>query len=195
MRGDEEYGTRLLVPRVRQLHPFQHYFLTIRHAALHNYEPRVVHYTRQLMNAIEKNLGKPMNVSKWFNYYSFDVMGDLSFGKSFNMLVDGKDSYILSQLHGDMASVGIFIHLTWLFPFFKRIPGVNKEYLKFWRFVEGSVVERIQVGISRNRCDEADARNCRIHQIGQTCFHGSSMPTTKAPRRSKTGLILQVMHI
>lgn len=150
MRDDEEYGTRLLVPRVRQLHPFQHYFLTIRHAALHNYEPRVVHYTRQLMNAIEKNLGKPMNVSKWFNYYSFDVMGDLSFGKSFNMLVDGKDSYILSQLHGDMASVGIFIHLTWLFPFFKRIPGVNKEYLKFWRFVEGSVVERIQVCTSQN---------------------------------------------
>ena len=35
-----------------------------------------------------------MDVSKWFNYYSFDVMGDLSFGKSFNMLVDGKDSYI-----------------------------------------------------------------------------------------------------
>ncbi|RJE20916.1 Cytochrome p450 [Aspergillus sclerotialis] len=116
--------------------------------ALRNYEPRVIHYTNQLINAIGKGLGKPMNVSKWFNYYSFDVMGDLSFGKSFNMLVDGKDSYILSQLHGDMAKVGIFIHLTWLFPFFKRTPGLNKEYLKFWRFVEGSVVERIQVCIS-----------------------------------------------
>ena len=46
-----------------------------------------------------------------------------------------------------MAINGIFIHLTWLFPFFKRTPGLNKEYLKFWQWVEDRVVERIQVCI------------------------------------------------
>ena len=25
-----------------------------------------------------------MNASAWFNYFSFDVMGDFAFGKSFN---------------------------------------------------------------------------------------------------------------
>ncbi|CEJ54952.1 Putative Cytochrome P450 monooxygenase [Penicillium brasilianum] len=56
-------------------------------------------------------------------------MGDLSFGKSFNMLVDGKAAYILKQLHSDMKSIGLFSRLTWLFPFFKRIPGLNADYL------------------------------------------------------------------
>lgn len=113
--------------------------------ALRDYEPRISHYTGQLMQAIENELGTPMNVSRWFNYYSFDVMGDLSFGKSFNMLVDGKDSYVLTQLHGHMMRIGLFSHLTWLFPFFKRTPGLNAEYLKFWRWADGRVKERIQV--------------------------------------------------
>ena len=107
--------------------------------ALRDYEPRVSHYTDQLIQAIEKDLGNSMDVSRWFNYYSFDVMGDLSFGASFNMLVDGQDAYILKQLHADMKGIGLFSHLTWLFPFFKRIPGLNAEYLKFWNWVEGRV--------------------------------------------------------
>ena len=35
-----------------------------------------------------------MDVLRGFNYYSFDVMGDLSFGKSFGVLVEGRDGYI-----------------------------------------------------------------------------------------------------
>ncbi|KAL3462033.1 cytochrome P450 monooxygenase [Aspergillus heterothallicus] len=112
--------------------------------ALRDYEPRVSHYTDQLIDAIERNLGSTMDVSKWFNYYSFDVMGDLAFGESFNMLVDGKDAYILTQLHGDMKMIGLFSHLTWLFPFFKRIPGINADYLKFWEWVTDRVNGRIK---------------------------------------------------
>lgn len=113
--------------------------------ALRDYEPRVSHYTEQLIGVIETRIGKPMDVSRWFNYYSFDVMGDLSFGKSFNMLVDGKDAYILKQLHADMKMIGLFSHLIWLFPFFKRIPGINADYLNFWKWVDTQVEDRIEV--------------------------------------------------
>ncbi|KAJ5805507.1 Cytochrome P450 [Penicillium pulvis] len=112
--------------------------------ALRDYAPRVSHYTELLIQNIHSELGRPMDVSRWFNYYSFDVMGDLSFGKSFDMLVDGKDAYILKQMHADMKNVGLFSHLTWLFPFFKRIPVLNTNYLKFWSWVDKHVEERIQ---------------------------------------------------
>ncbi|OKP14021.1 Tryprostatin B 6-hydroxylase [Penicillium subrubescens] len=112
--------------------------------ALRDYEPRVSHYTGQLIDAIEKQLGSSVDISRWFNYYSFDVMGDLAFGKSFNMLIDGKDAYILKQLHTDMKSIGLFSHLTWLFPFVKRTPGLNADYLKFWTWVGERVNGRIQ---------------------------------------------------
>jgi hypothetical protein len=95
-----------------------------------------------------------MEISRWFNYYSFDVMGDLAFGESFNMLVDGKDAYILKQLHADMKSIGLFSHATWLFPFVKRIPGLNAEYLKFWSWVGERVNSRIKVSSSFCRVKE-----------------------------------------
>lgn len=42
------------------------------------------------------------------SYYSFDIMGDLAFGNSFNMLKDGKDNYFLSTTHMNMVLIGIF---------------------------------------------------------------------------------------
>lgn len=85
-----------------------------------------------------------MDISQWFNYYSF-VMGDLLFGKSFNMLVDDKDAYVLKQLLINMRSIKLFSHMTWPFPFFKRISRLNAEYLKFRTWVGERVKSRIQV--------------------------------------------------
>ncbi|KAL2826293.1 cytochrome P450 [Aspergillus cavernicola] len=112
--------------------------------ALRDYEPRVSHYTEQLLAAIGERVGGPMDMASWFNYYSLDVMGDLSFGKPFNMLIDGQDTYFSKQQHADMKTIGLFSHLTWLFPFFKRIPVVNAEYVRFWGWVGEQVEERIK---------------------------------------------------
>ncbi|KAH8690164.1 putative cytochrome P450 oxidoreductase [Talaromyces proteolyticus] len=117
--------------------------------ALRDYEPRVSRYTNQLLSVIQQNSGNPIDVSRLFNYFSFDVMGDLAFGKSFNMLIDGRDDYFLKQLHADMGSIGYFSHLTWLFPFFKRIPVLNADYLRFWKWVGDRVQERIKNTPSR----------------------------------------------
>ncbi|KAJ5963151.1 Cytochrome P450 [Penicillium waksmanii] len=98
----------------------------------------------QMLFAIEKSVGAPMNMTDGFNYYSFDIMGDVAFGKSFNMLIDGKEAYILKQLHMDMQSVGLFSHLSWLFPFFKRTPRLNADYLRFWKSIGEQVNERVK---------------------------------------------------
>ena len=44
-----------------------------------------------LQDANVSTVGKPMNIAKWFNFYSFDVMGDLAFGKSYKMLKSGEE--------------------------------------------------------------------------------------------------------
>ncbi|KAJ5263364.1 cytochrome P450 [Penicillium angulare] len=112
--------------------------------ALRDYEPRVVHYASQLIQKIQKHLNKPMDMTRWFNYYAIDVMGDLSFGKSFDMILDGKDKYFYTQLHADMKMIGLFSHLMWLFPFFKIIPLINADYLKFWGWLDDQVQHRRQ---------------------------------------------------
>ncbi|KAJ5717872.1 cytochrome P450 [Penicillium malachiteum] len=83
-----------------------------------------------------------MNMTQWFNYYAIDVMGDLSFGRSFDMVADREDKYFYTQLHTDMGMIGLFSHLLWLFPFFKRIPGINADYVKFWGWLAAQVQYR-----------------------------------------------------
>ncbi|OGM48310.1 putative cytochrome P450 oxidoreductase [Aspergillus bombycis] len=112
--------------------------------ALHDYEPRVSKYTDQLLQVIHKNAGKPINITPWFTYFSFDVMVDLSFGKTSNMLVDGTESYILRTIRTDMAKVAYFSHLPWLFPFTKRVPFLNSNYLRFWEWIANQISERAE---------------------------------------------------
>jgi hypothetical protein len=75
-----------------------------------------------LQNANVSAIGKPMNVTKWFNFYSFDVMGDLAFGKSYKMLESGEKHWSLQLLSEGMDSIG-FNFPTWFFPVLIAIPG------------------------------------------------------------------------
>ncbi|PYH91424.1 cytochrome p450 monooxygenase [Aspergillus ellipticus CBS 707.79] len=110
--------------------------------ALRDYEPRVAHYTDQLLAHLEETKGKPINMSDWFSFYSFDVMGDLAFGKSFDMLQTGVKHYFMNSLHADMTNVGVLGHLPWIFPIFKVTPGLNYEHKRFWEWVDKQVEER-----------------------------------------------------
>lgn len=86
-------------------------------------------------------------MARWFNYYSFDVMGDLTFGKSFEMLITGKDSYMLETLHKDMQSMGPFLHAMWILPFFKMIPILNASYITYFKWLNRQVDIRTKVCI------------------------------------------------
>lgn len=110
--------------------------------ALRDYEPRVAQYTDQLLEQIHKTEGNPINMSTWFNFYSFDVMGDLAFGKSFNMIKDGIVHYYMKAVHTNMLAVAAFSHLVWIFPLFKEIPGLNHDHLKFQKWLDQQVDQR-----------------------------------------------------
>ncbi|EFX00659.1 cytochrome p450 monooxygenase [Grosmannia clavigera kw1407] len=127
--------------------------------ALHDYEPRVARYTDQLLEQIDAHVGQTFNLADWFNFYSFDVMGDLSFGKSFNMLQHGVRHYFMKSLHSDMDNLGLFSHLLWLFPIFKATPILNTEHHRFWAFVRTQVHERME-----NKPDHPDVLSWLIDE-------------------------------
>lgn len=51
--------------------------------ALREYEPKVRAHNHELLEQIRKREGQAMDMSTWFNLYSFDVMGSLAFGKDY----------------------------------------------------------------------------------------------------------------
>ncbi|KAK7423226.1 hypothetical protein QQZ08_009122 [Neonectria magnoliae] len=110
--------------------------------ALRDYEPRVARYTYQLLDKMEETKGLPFDASTLFNFYSFDVMGDLAFGKSFDMVKNGVVHYFMKSVHSNMLAVSAFSHLVWMFPLFKEIPGLNYEHVKFQKWLSQQVMER-----------------------------------------------------
>lgn len=76
--------------------------------ALREYEHRVTGFTDDLTSQLNARSGEPVNASRWMNYYAFDMMGDMAFGKSFDMLKTGEKvcnilpSAIRSLIFGSM---------------------------------------------------------------------------------------------
>ncbi|KAF7556322.1 hypothetical protein G7Z17_g1549 [Cylindrodendrum hubeiense] len=113
--------------------------------ALRNYEPRVAKYTDLLLSKIEASAGKPMDATLWLNFYGFDVMGDLAFGKSFNMLNGGVAHHYMKLMH-TMTVFGTSLgRFPWAFLLTQYIPFVNMAYKKFIKWLKLRVKARIEL--------------------------------------------------
>lgn len=121
--------------------------------ALRNYEPRVEHYTEKLVAHIDSHTSqgqsqgqlKPLDASLWFNFYSFDVMGDLSLGESFEMLDRGEVHYAMRTLHTFMFMLGVFGHIMYAFRVIGYLPVLGAENKRFKAWVAEQVEKRIEV--------------------------------------------------
>ena len=69
-----------------------------------------------MLDTIAKAKGKPLNMAELFNHYSFDVMGDLAFGRSFDMLTTGETHWAIKLLNEGMDPMG-FAFPPWFLPF------------------------------------------------------------------------------
>ncbi|KAM5364617.1 hypothetical protein ACJZ2D_011398 [Fusarium nematophilum] len=118
--------------------------LTQGHAALREYEPRVVEYTNQLLEVIEAAKGKPIDASLQFNLYGFDVMGNLAFGHDFKMIQSQKLHPSMELLHSSTKIVGVFSHTPWLFLLLKSLPGMVSEYQNFEKWLRSQMAKRIE---------------------------------------------------
>jgi len=83
-----------------------------------------------------------MNMSLWFNLYSFDVMGQLAFGKEYGMVRAGKRHWALDLLSEGMKTAGFKIPV-WLFRVIAAIPGLAAGMHKFLRFSQEEMQWRV----------------------------------------------------
>lgn len=54
------------------------------------------------MERLAESRSQSINASKWFNYYSLVVMGDLAFGRDFGMLKSGQQHWAVVLLNDAM---------------------------------------------------------------------------------------------
>ena len=117
--------------------------------ALRGYEGRIKVYNDLLIEKIGEQSGKPVNASKWFNLYSFDVMGDLGFGEPFDMLKSGEEHWAIGLLNAGMDPMGFWFPI-WFFRTIIAIPGATKDYFRFIHYCTDQIVKRISKGKDAN---------------------------------------------
>ncbi|KAB8360826.1 hypothetical protein FH972_024560 [Carpinus fangiana] len=110
--------------------------------ALRDYENRVIGYAEQLMENMKSYGGQALNASKWFNYYSFDVMGDLAFGQPFDMLTKGQTHFAIDLLQKGMEALAFAGTVPWFFYILSAIPGIGADYHTFIRWCDDQVTRR-----------------------------------------------------
>ena len=83
-------------------------------------------------------------MATWFNLYSFDVMGDLAFGESYNMLESGEMHWSLKILREGMDPFG-FNFSTWFFRLLSVIPGASAGFFKFVSYCNQQLDDRMKI--------------------------------------------------
>jgi hypothetical protein len=102
------------------------------------------------MSQLAKNAGEPMDVSAWAMYFSFDVMGEVGFGKDFNNLVSGVEHPAIQGVHSHMSLLGTMGQIPWLLNVLSCIPGAASGYTEFFSFCAGQIRDKHRVSI----CDQ-----------------------------------------
>jgi tryprostatin B 6-hydroxylase len=114
------------------------------------YEERVTKYCSQLEQQMAGSVGNVINLSSWFHFFSFDVMGDLSFGKSFNMLQTGKKHFAIDLMDNGMTLLGLFTPTPWLARIGFSIPGVATGWKKMFVWSDEQMRERLESKAERS---------------------------------------------
>lgn len=124
--------------------------------ALRGYEERIKVYQDQLIAQIEKSGDNGIDMTKWFNLFSFDVMGDLAFGKPFGMLLSSEAHWAIKLLVEGMEVVA-YMFPTWFFRTAVSLPKLMDDWLRFIDYCSQKLDERMNVrNITRASCQHAD---------------------------------------
>ena len=121
---------------------------------LRGYEERVVLYQNKILAQMSDSNGKSINVTEMFHQYSFDVMGDVSFGTSFNMLQSGGNHWAIKLLRRGMEPLGLMFP-TWCFRLLLAIPGATGDWFAFKDYCCQLLDDRMKVS--------RPSRSCRLN--------------------------------
>ena len=110
--------------------------------ALREYEPKVRAFNEKLVERVREHKGSTIDMRKWFNLYSFDVMGKLAFGKDYNMLDSGERIWALDLLAKGMEAAPPRLP-AWIIRILLTIPFATRGFYRFLRFCHDELEWRV----------------------------------------------------
>ena len=113
--------------------------------AINGYHPRVVAHLDAFERKLADQQNQAINMTDWFNFLSFDIMGDVSFGTEFNLVETGKIHFAIKMIRAGAIPVGLMTPVPWLFRLVSSIPGAMRTFHQLIRWSKEEAVRRLQV--------------------------------------------------
>lgn len=118
--------------------------------ALRDYELEIQSFNDKFLQKIGEHGDKPVNLTKWFNLFSFDAMGLLAFGRDYGMLDKGEKPHELDMLDEGMQPLAYRLP-SWFFRMLTQIPGLSAGYQKFVDFCVQELTWRVKNAHEKKR--------------------------------------------
>jgi cytochrome P450 len=101
--------------RMRRLlaHAFSDRALREQEPLLHLYADLLV---QKLREQLHHSRPEVVDITRWYNYTTFDLIGDLAFGEPFHCLKDSKYHWWVSIML-DAVKLSVYLKVLWFFPF------------------------------------------------------------------------------
>ncbi|KAI1784220.1 high nitrogen upregulated cytochrome P450 monooxygenase 2 [Ganoderma leucocontextum] len=117
--------------------------------ALREYDHLITMRVQQLVRRLEEQVGEVI-LGKWFYYFSYDLMCDMTFGGGSELLRDGEEDNFWSILEKGSCNFAVFFsRVPWLGPYVGYIPGAGRA-----------------LGVLQSRCRKFTMK--RIHRGSNT---------------------------
>lgn len=111
--------------------------------ALRGYGERMQKYRNTLFDKIVASDGEPVDMAKMFRFYSFDIMGDLAFGQSFNMLDTSRNHWAIDLLDAGILPLALQLPM-WFLRLGMHMPVLSKAWWELMTFCEKRTQARMQ---------------------------------------------------
>ena len=92
---------------------------------------------------IASHVGEPISANDIFYWFTFDIMGDLAYGKSFGMLSEHKWHYAIAWMNEFMGLLGPISPVPWLARFLFHVPGVTPKWHRFMDWCQDRMKDRL----------------------------------------------------
>lgn len=92
-----------------------------------------------------EQLGKPVNVTEWVSYLSYDIMGIVGYGKDFGNLRTSTEHAAVTGLRGAMKVFGVLRQVPWLANFLSHFPGGKGAAGPYDRYCKQLVADKRKV--------------------------------------------------
>nr|GAT50709.1 predicted protein [Mycena chlorophos] len=115
-------------------------------SAIREYDIFLVKRTRQLVERLESQSAS-LDIVFWFDLFSLDLMGDLSFGGGFELMKEGRDKDLLgSRIRGYLKASNLSGKIPWIVPTLYLLPFVGKMIQEFNDFGQRLALHRMKNG-------------------------------------------------